>query len=279
MNVTSYIQLNNVKSPYLKYAKNIYTQNGEDGIIEKILEELEITSGICVDIGSWDGIYLSNIYNLWRYKGFNAVLIEGDRNKALESLQLVQKFDNVEVMNCMVSSDPDSQLSLENLIEKSSFDFSDDNYVILNIDVDGDDYNIMKCVDKYRPIIIIVETCTDYNGTEKVVVSDGPFIWGVSGASLASLQELGETMGYKLICSTGNAFFVREDYVEKLKSYDKNLTSEDLYLDSHTVQTFLQTVDSEQNLNESVYYFQTSYYNNLIWDEKRKILEMQNEQV
>ena len=73
MNVIDYIETNDIKSPYLKYARNFYTQNGEDGVIEQLLSELEITSGICIDIGAWDGVFISNIYNLWRYKGFGPV--------------------------------------------------------------------------------------------------------------------------------------------------------------------------------------------------------------
>jgi len=53
---------------YIKYGKNIFTQFGEDGIIEKLFSDLKINNGIVVEFGAWDGIYLSNVYNLWRYK-------------------------------------------------------------------------------------------------------------------------------------------------------------------------------------------------------------------
>lgn len=273
MTVTDYIETNNIRSPYLKYARNIYTQNGEDGIIEQILSELKITSGICIDIGSWDGVFISNIYNLWRYRGFKAILIEANLKKATECLELVYNFDNVELMNCMVSSDPDDEYSIENLIDQSNFDFSDDQYVILNIDVDGEDYNIMKTIDKYKPIMIIVETCTDYDSVEKKVVSGNEFVQGVTGASISSLTELANQIGYTLVCSTGNAFFVRNDYVKKLKNYDKHLTTEDLYVSTKVVQEFLQKINQEQQLiDKSQYYFLTSEYNNLIRLEKEKML-------
>jgi len=275
MNVFEYIETHNIKSPYLKYAKNIYTQNGEDGIIEKILSELNITSGVCIDIGSWDGVFISNIFNLWRYKGFNAVLIEADLGKAQECLDLVKNFDNVEVMNCLVSSDSSSEYSLESLISQSSFSFDADQYVILNIDVDGEDYNIMKSIDKYRPIIIIVETSTDYDAVEKKVVSGGSFEWGVTGASIAALEELGMEKGYTLVCSTGNAFFVRNDHVKKLKEYDEKLTVKDLYVGTPMVQQFLQKINQEQELISPVdYYFLTNDYKNLMMYEKKKMKEI-----
>jgi hypothetical protein len=38
-----------------KYKKDIYSQNGEDGVIEYLLKELGIDCGYFVDIGAWDG--------------------------------------------------------------------------------------------------------------------------------------------------------------------------------------------------------------------------------
>lgn len=274
MKVSEYIKQNNIKSPYLKYAKNKYTQNGEDGIIEKLLSELKITSGTCIDIGSWDGVFISNIFKLWRYEGFNSILIEASPEKSNECLNLVKNFDNVEIMNCMVSSDPDSEYCIDSLIEKSSFDLTNDQYVILNIDVDGEDYNIMKSIKKYKPIIIIVETCTDYNAVEKIVVSDGNFKWGVTGASISALNDLGKEMGYSLVCSTGNAFFVRDDYVGKLKEYDQSIPIEDLYAGTYLVQNFLQKINHQQeviNFPEG-YYFLSREYNQIMAIEKKKML-------
>ena len=71
---------------YFKYAKNIFSQNGDDGIIEKIFEHLKINDGVVVEFGAWDGIYLSNVYNLWKNKNFSALLIESDEGKANEML-------------------------------------------------------------------------------------------------------------------------------------------------------------------------------------------------
>ena len=75
MTVKEYVEINKIGSPYLKYAKNLYSQNGEDGIIEKILDDLDIKKGIVIEFGAWDGIYISNIYNLWKYGNFNGILI------------------------------------------------------------------------------------------------------------------------------------------------------------------------------------------------------------
>ena len=72
---------------YEQYNKNIYSQNGEDGIIEELLHRLDISSGWVCEFGAWDGINLSNTFNLVKNKNFSAVYIEGDKNKYVDLLQ------------------------------------------------------------------------------------------------------------------------------------------------------------------------------------------------
>ena len=50
---------------FQKFRKKIYSQNGEDGIIEKILSRLDgKLDKTCCECGAWNGIHLSNCYNL-----------------------------------------------------------------------------------------------------------------------------------------------------------------------------------------------------------------------
>ena len=46
-----------------KFKKNIYSQNGEDGILQELLKKLNLEkNGWCCEFGAWDGIYLCNTY-------------------------------------------------------------------------------------------------------------------------------------------------------------------------------------------------------------------------
>jgi len=76
---------------YNTYSRDVYSQNGEDGIIEELLKRLNINNGWVCEFGAWDGIYLSNTFNLVE-KGFNAVFIEGDVNKYNDLLNTVKKI-------------------------------------------------------------------------------------------------------------------------------------------------------------------------------------------
>ena len=65
-----------------KFKKKIYSQNGEDGIIEEILNRLDgELDHTCCEFGAWNGIYLSNVYNLVENKDYKVLFIEGDRSK------------------------------------------------------------------------------------------------------------------------------------------------------------------------------------------------------
>lgn len=92
---------------------------------------------------------------------------------------------------------------------------------VLSIDVDGIDYYVWQGLRDFTPSLVIIE----YNGslpqTPLVQRRSDPGWQGSSffGASLEAMVELGRSKGYELVhtelCGL-NAFFVREDLVEKL---------------------------------------------------------------
>ncbi len=52
-----------------------YSQRGEDGVIAKIFDSLEIKKGFFVELGGWDGIVDSNTH-LLAENGFSGVYME-----------------------------------------------------------------------------------------------------------------------------------------------------------------------------------------------------------
>ena len=81
----------------LNYRLNIYSQNGEDGIISEILKRLNLDQKELwyVEFGAWDGIHLSNTFALVQRNNWNAVYIEGDKNKYNDLLKTSQKYKNI----------------------------------------------------------------------------------------------------------------------------------------------------------------------------------------
>ena len=77
------------KSTWLfEHKRDVYSQTGEDGIIEKILETLPENDEWCVEFGAWDGQYLTNTRYLIEEKEYSAILIEADKKKFLDLLMI-----------------------------------------------------------------------------------------------------------------------------------------------------------------------------------------------
>ena len=236
-------------SYYLQFAKNIYTQNGEDGIIEQLLKDLNIEDGIVVEFGAWNGVNISNVINLWMNKNFNAILIEPEpRYNELQSI--CGKIDKVECLNHFVNPDPNHLDCLDNILDRSKFEIDNNNLVLVSIDVDTCDYNIFESMIKYSPKIVLIETNTDH----------GPNVNYISqhnGSSLKSITDLAESKGYRLVCHTGNAFYVRLDLFDKLPQKDYSL--ENLFISTKNVEEVMQRKGPDGNNCGSFYYLSDEY--------------------
>jgi hypothetical protein len=202
-----------------EFFKNVYSQNGEDGIIEEIFNTLKIKNGVVLEIGAWDGFYLSNTANIWsNNKNFKAVLIESTDN--LNVGELESKFDNVNCFLEMASLDN----GLEKILNKSKFEINNDNFVLASIDIDGDDLNVTKSLGKYKPVVLVIE-------------SNGSFINEIKsdGSSITEIVEFGNSFGYEFIGMSGvvnqqvgNIFFIRKDFkdyfeITKLEWFERGV--------------------------------------------------------
>lgn len=262
--ISDSLKENNLNSPYLNYAANIYSQFGDDGIINQLLKELNINTGVVVEFGAWDGLYCSNSYNLWRNKGFNAVLIEANPQKANELIQLTSKVSNVESGYGVVSSNPNAPDCLDAILDRSKFDIDNNNLALISIDVDGPDYAIFNSITKYRPAIFMVETAGGWPWDTEYI--------GV-GASLKSLTNLALTKEYMLVCCNGNAYFIRNDKVGLLQNYDRTLSIQDYHMKDNFVNGVLTNLDPSGNVLDYMYW-QHQDYNNSIQQEKDKLLAL-----
>lgn len=186
----------------LDFRYDRFSQHGEDGIIEKIMEILPEKNNYCVEFGAWDGIAMSNTRNLIINKGYSAVLIEGDSSKFEELKRNYSDNPSVITINRFVGFDEDDNLDqiLKDTPVPLDFDF-------LSIDIDGNDYHVWKAVKKYRPKVVCIEFNHTIPTEVEFVQPPDPSI--NQGASLLSLVKLGKEKGYELVAvSLVNAFFV-----------------------------------------------------------------------
>ena len=190
----------------LDFKRNVYSQTGEDGVIEKILQTLPERNNWCVEFGAWDGVLFSNTRNLIENAGYSAVLIEGSKVKWAELKKNYSSKPDVISINAFVGFSENDNLDLILADTPVPFDFD-----FLSIDVDGNDYHIWKTISKYRPKV----TCIEFNPT---IPTEVRFVQRADlqmnqGASLLSLVELGKEKSYELVAVLPfNAFFVDSKY-------------------------------------------------------------------
>jgi hypothetical protein len=197
------------------YSKNIHSQFGEDGIIEKIFSIAEPSSRVCVEFGAWDGFYLSNTANLWT-NGWKGILIEADEKKFVSLKTNVGKYD-CRCINQFVNYEGSN--TLENILVREGITEPID---FLSVDVDGDDYYIFQSLEKIKPRVIACE----YNPTIPIHMDLKSDKGGNFGCSALTLVQLAERKGYRLISMTDtNCFFIISSEYGKFNDFDTSLES------------------------------------------------------
>jgi len=195
---------------YETYKKNIHSQNGEDGVIEELFKRLNIENGWVCEFGAWDGIHLSNTFNLVK-KHFNAVFIEGDTEKYKDLLNTVNSNPSFKINPiCAYVDHNDTENSLDNLLKTTNIPIDFD---LLSIDIDSYDYQVWKSLTIYKPKIVIIEINSGIDPNNKTYIhKDGV----CQGTSFMPTYLLGLEKGYTFLLHTGNMIFIRNDLVEKI---------------------------------------------------------------
>lgn len=194
-----------VDSPLLAYKRDVASQCGEDGIIERIFQLIPATSRYCVEFGAWDGKLFSNCFNLLQNQGWRGLMIEASAEKYQDLVRTYAGNDRVATLNRFVHFEGEDRLDSILAQQQAPQEIG-----VLSIDVDGCDYYIWEAVQNFSPDLVIVE----FNPT---IPNDVVFVQEKSfqvnqGCSLLALAALGHRKGYELaVCTDWNAFFVKRD--------------------------------------------------------------------
>lgn len=210
------------------YGYKVYSQNDEDGIIQEILRRIDRqTDRRFVEIGVGNGLENNTHYLLLR--GWSGLWIEGSK-KSFKQIQ--EKFVNpINDGSLHIHNEYVTRENINAIFESYALSGEID---VLSIDIDGNDWHVLKAINTISPRIIIIE----YNGKfppdcEWVMEYNPNYIWDKSdrhGASLKSLEILANQKGYQLVGTNYigvNAFFVRKDLVNEL--FPVPSTAENLY--------------------------------------------------
>lgn len=172
--------------------RNAYSQFGEDGLLRSILPFVTHGQGVVVDVGAWDGIYLSNT-RLLVEAGWRAFYVEADRERASSILRLAHDPTRVQVVAERVGPDG-KQLSTQlDLVGCPS------HVDLLSVDIDSDDLAVFEDFATSRTASVVV---IEYNPTipTDVLFRNSP--GHCFGNSFALIQEVLYALDYVQVAWT-----------------------------------------------------------------------------
>lgn len=211
----------------LDHQASVFSQSGEDGVIEKILNTLPSRDNWCVEFGALDGKHLSNTRNLIDNKNYSAVLIEASAQHYKKLKKNYSPNKNVTLFNKFVGFKNDDNLDyiLKNIDIPLDFDF-------LSIDIDGNDYHAWNAITNHSPKVICIEFNQTIPNEVEFVQQADPEV--SQGSSLSAMVNLGKKKGYELVCVISvNAFFVQKKYFHLFEI--NNNTPENLRTDTSQI--------------------------------------------
>jgi|LakMenE18May11ns_1017448.scaffolds.fasta_scaffold9925988_3 hypothetical protein len=183
------------------HRKKEYSQTGEEGFLEFILDNIGHGKKFLVDIGAGDGQYLSNTKYFLEYLGYKGIMIDGNPK------------DNEQVKKEWITSDNICDILKKYKCPKE--------FTLLSLDLDGNDFDIIKSIcGQYKPMLIVCEiNGTIPEGVSKKIVYNPNHTWNNDdyyGFSFSAGLKLAEAMGYKAVFQNDalNLYLVRKDLLE-----------------------------------------------------------------
>ena len=201
----------------------VFSQRGEDGILQYIISKIEIPEKIFIEFGVEDyteaNTRLLLINNNW-----SGLVMDGDENhiRFIKSDNIYWKYDLTAYH---------SFITKENINELIRQYTPKRDIGLLSVDIDGNDYWIWEAIDVIEPRIVVCEYNSAFGAAETVSVPYSPDFYRTKahysnlyfGASLSAFCHLAEKKGYDFIGTAGagvNAFFVRKDLSAPFRKCD-----------------------------------------------------------
>jgi hypothetical protein len=196
------------------YEFKIFSQWGEDGIIQYLTRSIDIENHTFIEFGIED-FCESNCRFLMMKDFWHGFVIDGSK-KNIDTLRSSYFFFQYELNSCCSFIDRNN---INGLIEASGFSKFPG---IISIDLDGVDFHIFEAMKDWRPSIYIFEYNSNFGKEAPVTVPYDPaFVrrakhWSNQywGASLPAFDHLAKSRGYSIVgvnSAGSNAFYVRDD--------------------------------------------------------------------
>lgn len=197
----------------------VFSQWGEDGIIEWLVQNLPFRNHSFIEFGVED-YRESNTRFLMQNRNWRGLVLDGsERNIARIRQEQFSWRHDLKAAACFITKD-----NINEMIRTNGFA---GNVGILSIDIDGNDYWIWSAIDCVEPDVVICEYNAIFGDRHPVSTPYTPAFnrfdhhhSGLhAGASLPALEQLAASRGYALIGTNSaglNAFFVRRELLSAL---------------------------------------------------------------
>ena len=212
------LQSRKAPGPLSDFEFKVFSQWGEDGIIQHLVRNISIANRTFIEFGIQD-FFESNGRFLLMKDHWQGFVIDGSPSH-IARLQSSYFYWQHPLQSEAAFIDRDNVIAL---LQRSGFD---KDLGILSIDVDGVDYHLLERLSEWTPRIVIVEYNALFGSELAVTIPYDPTFRRTQahysnlyfGASLPAFQQLLDRRGYGLvgINSVGsNAFFVRRDVLTR----------------------------------------------------------------
>lgn len=192
----------------------VFSQFGEDGIIQFLVQRVSIENEIFVEFGVED-YSESNTRFLLVHDNWRGLIMDSGESmhRFLESTGLGWRHE-IDAKTAFVHRD-----NINNLISDAEIR---GDIGLLSIDLDGNDYWVLKEIEVVKPRILVTEYNSTFGAKAAVTIPYDPnfvrgdkhWSWLYWGASLSAVTMLADEKGYALVGGNragNNAFFVRRD--------------------------------------------------------------------
>jgi hypothetical protein len=196
------------------YEFKIFSQWGEDGIIQHLINSVQIENKTFIEFGVED-FFESNCRFLLMKDNWKGYVIDGsEANIARIRASYYFWRHHLNTKQAFITKD-----NINELLAESRFE---EDLGLLSIDLDGIDYFVLEAISMYRPRILIAEF-NDVFGSQRAITvpyradfnrTKAHYSNLYFGASIAAISILAESKGYAFVGTGsmgGNAFFVRSD--------------------------------------------------------------------
>jgi hypothetical protein len=192
----------------------VFSQWGEDGIIQYLIRNIPIDRKLFVEFGVED--YLeSNTRFLLINNNWGGLVIDGSAS----NIELIKRdpiywASNLKAEHAFLTRD-----NINSVLARAAIR---GDIGLLSIDIDGNDYWVWEAIDSITPRIVVCEYNSHFGPDAQVSTPYDPgfvrdrahFSKIYYGASIAALNSLGESKGYSLVAANSagnNIFFARND--------------------------------------------------------------------